>query len=393
MPRSTVLVRYRKNGSRRRRVLQSLAVKDLPAILAAHARLRAAGEESLLVTLVHTQGSTYRRPGARMLVLPGCQTIGTISGGCLEPQVARDAFAATRMQPRVLLAVENSADDDAWGPSSGCHGRLSLLAERIGPGASHSALDLLAQVRTSHRHEVLGHFFTRSADGALLPIAPLTDARWQSELATTRANAASRWVEHETTAAFLEVIAPPAHLLLCGAGNDAQPVARIAAELGWAVTVVDSRARLATVERFPTAEHVSADGPDAVPALLRPHSAAVLMSHRFSDDAATLGHLLGRDLPYIGLLGPRRRTERLLAHLREQGHDLSPARLAPIRSPIGLDLAADSPETIALSILAEIQSALAHRIPTPLHQRTGPLTLTNLPPAPTPAESPGRCAL
>jgi xanthine/CO dehydrogenase XdhC/CoxF family maturation factor len=366
-------------------------VKDLPAILAAHARLSAVGEESLLVTLVHTEGSTYRRPGARMLVLPGCQTLGTISGGCLEPQVARDAFAATRSNPRVLLTVENSADDDAWGPSSGCHGRLTLLAERILPVDIHSALAAYARVREHHTPEVVGHFFA-SLNGALTPIDPPLDPRWKAELETTRANAASRWVEHDSIAAFLEVIAPPPHLLLCGAGNDAQPVARIAAELGWSVTILDSRARLATADRFPTADHISASGPDAVPSLLRPHSVAVLMSHRFSDDAATLGHLLLHNLPYIGLLGPRRRTQRLLAHLREQGHDLSPARLAPIHSPIGLDLAADSPETIALSILAEIQAALAHRIPTPLHQRTGPLTLTDLPAAPAPAESPGHCS-
>jgi xanthine/CO dehydrogenase XdhC/CoxF family maturation factor len=367
-------------------------VKDLPAILAAHARLRAAGEESLLITLVHTQGSTYRRPGARMLVLPGCQTLGTISGGCLEPQVARDAFAATRSSPRVLLTVENSPDDDAWGPSSGCHGRLSLLAERIAPNESHPGLDLLTHVRTTHRPELLAHFFTRTPDGALTPTDASADPRWQTEIDTTRANAASRWVEHGALAAFLEVITPPPHLLLCGAGNDAQPVARIAAELGWSVSVVDSRARFAAHDRFPAADRVSADGPDALPALIRPHSAAVLMSHRFSDDAAALAHLLPHNLPYIGLLGPRRRTERLLAHLRDEGHDLSPARLAPLRSPIGLDLAANSPETIALSILAEIQATLAQRIPTPLHQRTGPLALTAPAPVPSPINS-SNCAL
>ena len=180
-------------------------MKDLPAILAAHARLRAAGEESLIVTLVHTEGSTYRRPGARMLVLPGCQTLGTISGGCLEPQVARDAFAATRNSPRVLLTVENSPDDDAWGPSSGCHGRLSLLAERIAPNDSHPALEALQTVRTTHRPELLAHFFARNADGALTPTDAPADPRWQTELDTTRANAAwNRRVSTATLNRFLE---------------------------------------------------------------------------------------------------------------------------------------------------------------------------------------------
>ncbi len=360
-------------------------MKDLPSILAAHHRLRAAGEETLLVTLVHTEGSTYRRAGARMLVLPGCQTLGTISGGCLEPQVARDAFAATRgssaAATRAVLTVDNSADEDSWGPASGCHGRLTLLAERFPATGPCPPLDMVAEVRRLQRAAVAGHFFARDAAGALAAVSPPTTARWAAEIATTLANAASRWVEHEAIAAFLEVIAPPPHLLLFGAGNDAQPVARMAAELGWAVTVVDSRARLATAERFPAAEVVSAAGPDALPDLLRAHSAAVLMSHRFADDATALAHLLPRSLPYIGLLGPRRRTQRLLDHLRAAGQEATAAQLAAVHSPIGLDLGSTSPETIALAIVAEIQATLAQRIPSPLHTRTGPL----LPPTTSPS--------
>lgn len=340
------------------------------------------------MTLVRTEGSTYRRPGARMLVLPGCQTIGTISGGCLEPQVAREAFEATRAggaAARAVLTIDNSADEDAWGPASGCHGRLTLLAERFAPGERCGPLEMLAEVRRTHRAAVRACYFEPGTSGEWAPARDFSDMpRWRAEIATTAANGASRWVEHEGVAGFLEVMAPPPHLLLFGAGNDAQPVARLAAELGWAVSVVDSRTRLATAERFPTAETVSAEGPDAVPPRLRAHTAAVLMSHRFADDAAALAHLLPRNLPYIGLLGPRRRTLRLLDHLRSLGDDATGAQLAAVRSPIGLDLGAASPETIALAIVAEIQAALAQRIPTPLHARTGPLAL----PAQLPAAAP-----
>ncbi len=363
-------------------------MKDLPAILAAYERMKAArggaGEETLLVTLVKTSGSTYRRAGARMLVMPGAGaagTVGTISGGCLEPQVARQAWEATRDRGgaegggRAVLEVDNSSEEETWGPASGCHGKLLLLAERSGDRGRHAVLEKIAQVREGDAVQVWPHFFRRCGESweAETP-AEAQLGEWREEIATTRENAASRWVERGDVAAFLECLCPPVHLVIAGAGNDAQPVARLALELGWQVSVVDTRARLATAERFPGARAVCVGGARALASVLRKRSVAVLMSHRFVDDAAALAELLPRRLPYVGLLGPRRRTERLLAFVREQGgagRTIDAAGLAAVRSPVGLDIGADSPETIALAIVAEIQAALAGRIATPLHQRVG----------------------
>jgi xanthine/CO dehydrogenase XdhC/CoxF family maturation factor len=352
-------------------------MKEIATLLAAADRLFTSGEEGVLVTLVHTKGSTYRRPGARMLVLPGNQTVGTISGGCLEPTVARQAWELTRATPRVAFLFESAPEDDAWGPASGCHGVLTLLAERISARERHPALDALAVVVRSHRPMVLRHDFVRSTQEALIPVQSHDPQNplWPHEVEITLANAASRWVEHGDAAAFLEYLAPPVHLLLCGGGDDAQPVARLAHELAWSVDLLDTRARLATRDRFPTAAAVTVGGAEKLSPLLHPHTAAVLMTHRFTDDLAFLEQLLNAQppLPYLGILGPRRRTERLLHELAARGCIPSPRQLKNLRSPIGLDLGASSPETIALSIIAEIQATLAARDAHPLSTRTGPI--------------------
>ena len=130
-------------------------MKDVVTLLGAAEKLYAAKDEGVLVTLVHTEGSTYRRPGARMLVFPGCRTVGTISGGCLEATVAKEAWSRTRTEPQTCFSFESAPEDDTWGAASGCHGILVLLAERITPGSRNTALELLAQVRETHRPRVL----------------------------------------------------------------------------------------------------------------------------------------------------------------------------------------------------------------------------------------------
>jgi xanthine/CO dehydrogenase XdhC/CoxF family maturation factor len=344
-------------------------MKDIAALLAAAERLRQSHEPAVLVTLVNTRGSTYRRPGARMLVLPGCRTTGTISGGCLEAMVARQAWDATRSGQRTVLEIESAPEDDQWGPASGCHGTLFLLAEPIAPGASHPALEALAQVHHGDCPALLVHEFTLGPSGELLPGA--------TRLEPSTSQPKSRWLQDARIAAFHELLTPPPHLLICGAGDDAQPLARIAAELAWRIDVLDSRARLATRERFPDAHRISTDGPAALPRLLRKNTAAVLMSHRFTDDADYLAQSLQHNLPYVGLLGPRQRAQRLLAEVAERtGLTPTPRQLQRVFSPIGLDIGSSNPESIALSIVAEIHATLAaggERNGAPLSHKVGPL--------------------
>jgi xanthine dehydrogenase accessory factor len=346
-----------RDGADRHYHKGSSNMSDIVTLLAATDRLHAAGEEGVLVTLVNAKGSTYRRPGARMLVLPGCRTVGTISGGCLD----------------------SAPEDDTWGPASGCHGLLYLLAEKLEPGERSDVLEQCRLVGASQRPSVHIHLLRLSAEGTLAANqskrndVDTMNRQSKREAAICLANAASRWVEWEGDAAFLEYLAPPTHLVVCGAGDDAQPLVTLATEMAWTVKVVDSRARLATRQRFPTANAVTSVDPATLASHLHPHSVVVLMTHRFADDLELLNGLFRSELStsYIGILGPRQRTDRLLAELAARGVVPSIPHLRALRSPIGLDVGASAPETIALSIVAEIQAHLTARDARPLSMRSG----------------------
>jgi xanthine/CO dehydrogenase XdhC/CoxF family maturation factor len=171
------------------------------------------------------------------------------------------------------------------------------------------------------------------------------------------------------------MVAPPPALFVFGAGDDAQPLVRLAKELGWHVTVADPRAAFATRERFPTGDrHVVAPA-EALVATLNPGSdaLAVVMTHHYVHDVPILRDLLTRPLAYVGLLGPKKRAEKILSDLAEKGTTISPEQRARLHAPVGLDLGADSPEQVALSMLAEMQAALTGRNGRPLRERTRPI--------------------
>jgi xanthine/CO dehydrogenase XdhC/CoxF family maturation factor len=338
-------------------------MNDLLALLDAAERLARTREEAVLVTLVHTEGSTYRRPGARMLVLPGCRTIGTISGGCLEPAVAREAWDLTRSGKRTVFTSDSGPEDETWGPASGCHGRLFLLAEPIAPNTTLPALNMLRRIFSGETPAAIIHEFHFQPDGRLLPAGTRLETPPPQSLG---------WHEEKNAAAFCEVIEPRPHLLICGAGDDARPLARLATELGWRVDILDSRGRLATPERFPSAHGVSAGGPAALASVFRQNTAVVLMSHRFTDDVEYIANL-PHPARYLGILGPRRRTERLLAELAARHAPIHESQLSHLFSPVGLDIGSAAPETIALAILAEIQAVLAARDGRSLSAKTGPI--------------------
>jgi xanthine/CO dehydrogenase XdhC/CoxF family maturation factor len=161
---------------------------------------------------------------------------------------------------------------------------------------------------------------------------------------------------------YRETIQPPHSLVVFGAGDDAQPLVRMAFELGWQVTVVDSRAAHATAARFPGAAVIVSPADATVRSVpLGPRTLAVVMTHRYRDDAALLPQLLPAPLAYLGLLGPRHRTQRLLAGIEGAGMTITAEMRKRLHAPVGLDLGGRTPETVALSILAEIQARLAGR--------------------------------
>jgi xanthine/CO dehydrogenase XdhC/CoxF family maturation factor len=315
----------------------------------------------------------------------------------LEVDVAKKAWWRTESGKPVLVTYDSrSADDDiAWGFGLGCNGVVRVLLERLGPG-TEDHLAFVAHCLQRGEPGVLCTVF--QADGEAAPVGArlflgadreaagtLTSAGFAAPLlADARRILASGLSETQTYVSpnegtaviFLEAILPPVPLVIFGGGHDAVPLARLAKEMGWNVTVVDTRAVRPHPERFPGANTVLACAPDAVAARvpLIERTVAVVMTHNYHDDGALLGTLLASPARYVGVLGPRRRTERLLADLAADGMVFDTEAVArKLHAPVGLDIGADNPAEIALSILAEIQATLAGRGGGSLSNRQGPI--------------------
>jgi xanthine/CO dehydrogenase XdhC/CoxF family maturation factor len=346
-----------------------------------------------LATVAAVEGSSYRRPGARLVLAPDGTRFGSISGGCLEEDLIlrlREVMAAG--PARTLLYDTTEENDLVWGVGLGCHGKVTLLLERhdgMPPGlafANDAAGGLrqdtvLASVYAAEDPALLGDRFALSADGRHWhPAGPEPFvARLRDSARDALARRTSAWDTFADLpgrpSVFFEYIAPPPRLVVLGAGDDARPLVRFAADLGWRVTVADPRTAFATPERFPAATGVVATPPSEIATRVAfdAHTFAVIMTHHYVHDLPLLRALLPLDLPYLGLLGPRKRAEKLLADLAAGGFHPTPAQRSTLHAPVGLDLGGDTPEAVALSMLAEMQSVLEGRDAAPLHRRTRPI--------------------
>ena len=336
-------------------------MSELDAILEGAAACRSRGEAYSLATVVAVRGSSYRRPGARLLVPASGAPIGLISGGCLEEEAARLAREALRLDAPVLVTVDHSAEgDELWGMGLGCRGVIDLLAEP--PALAAETLDALRGAR-----EGRATYLLTGLDG---------ERRVLSEQeADALGERAAMAVAHGRPTligdAVLDPILPPLHLVVCGAGPDAGPLVAAGVRLGWRVSVVDPRRSLLRTERFPGAALHDADPARAAEAVgAGEWTAVVLMSHDYLRDAAFLGGFVGRGLRYLGVLGPRDRTDRLLGELEVS---LTAADLGALHAPAGLDIGADGAEEVAAAIVAEILATLRGRRGTPLRDRPGPI--------------------
>lgn len=338
-------------------------MSELKQILELHKRASAAGEDLCLATVVGIEGSAYRRPGARMILTSSGQRAGTVSGGCLEGEIARKAWWLTANGP-ALQRYSSFFDDDGDMPYGlGCGGTVIVQLERGEPAAA--CLEALRRSVDERGASAIVAAVNAAAPGTILILREDHGVAWQREdralpLALARealASQASRAVD----GFFIEYVAPPPALWIFGAGDDAQPLVEFAAALGWHVTVADGRAQLVRPERFPLAAHTlslgnALGGPG-------PQDAAVIMTHSYEQDRETLRALLPVPIRYLGILGPRARTERLISEVAP-GLGLSPLDcLARLHTPVGLDLGGHSPAAIALSIAAELQAVLAGRSP------------------------------
>lgn len=378
-------------------------MRDVALIAGALADAASRGEAVVLATVVRTEGSTYRRPGARMLLRRDGGTVGAVSGGCLESDLAArvsDLLAAGR--PELVTYDTRSDEDLVWGLGLGCNGRVDVLLEPLAGESMVRATRVHALCRDLTVPAVLATVVaadagTRLGDRVLVTEsgAPIAhgldlDAAPPELVADAReALAAGRTVvrAYGTLEVVHEVVSPDLSLLVCGAGVDAVPLARLARGLGWRVTVVDHRPDHARADRFPGADVRHLDVEARAADLPRGCDAAVVMSHHYERDRAYVRALLDADVPYIGVLGPRRRTDRMMAVL-----GVSEADAARLHAPIGLDIGAETPDEIALAIVAEVQAVTSGRLGGSLRERPG--GIHDRTPTIVPAVEPGasRCA-
>ncbi|AXC09586.1 Xanthine and CO dehydrogenases maturation factor, XdhC/CoxF family [Acidisarcina polymorpha] len=354
--------------------------------------MRANREEGALATVIRVAGSSYRKPGARMMITRSGLRVGTVSGGCLEGEVSKKIWWLTEGGPAVKDYNTAYDDDSQANHGLGCDGVVSLLLERTSEASGVlEALRVAVEERTPSA--IVTVVSTDSADvpvGSRLIITssqdlpPATGISAELErlllpmaldvLESAQSSTASMTLAGKAFEVCGEYVAPPAALFVFGAGDDAQPLAKLAAEMGWEVSIADGRSNLSSQARFPTAQRVailSLDDPlKDLP--IAPGDAAVVLTHSYQQDFAILRHLLPLPLGYLGVLGPKRRTMRIVDEIaRLTGVDRREA-LGTLRSPVGLDLGAGSPEIIALSIIAEIQAALTQRSAAPLHLASSP---------------------
>ena len=355
-------------------------MKELAAILSAHGRQP--DKTAALATLVQTSGSTYRRPGARMFISQDGQPVGSISGGCLERDVIEKARGVMENGQSILLTYDTTPEEDVvFGAGLGCKGAVHILVEPARPGSSAARLIEFVGHLFQHRHSgavatvfrTSGLVQARPGDRLMLdPDGSVTgetgDAALQSKMLDAAREALPssrpRTVEIALPAGmaevFVEVIHAPVPLVIFGAGYDAAPLARLAKELGFHVTVADPRPAYAQADRFPEADAGVVLRPEEIVRLaLNEQTAVVVMSHNYLTDRAFLKELLPLPLRYLGLMGPKARARQMFKELREEGPGAGAAMTGQIYNPVGLDIGAESPEQIALAILAEIQAVIS----------------------------------
>jgi len=354
-------------------------MRELSEILAAFESL-APGDVGVLASVVFVSGSTYRRVGARLLVLPDDTLIGLLSGGCLEGDLIAHALEVREAgSPRLVQYDATAEDDIVWGLGLGCAGVVDVLLEPVAPGRP-GPLAWLAAWRSERGTGVLATALDPGQLGrrwALHPDGSIEGApgdEVHAALLQARGTGSSRRIATREGAVTVEVARPPRRLVLFGAGPDVVPVVRLAVRLGWNVEVVDHRPAHARPERFPGARVHLAPTEDAVTRVgVDPETFVLVMTHHYLVDRALLSELLPSPVPYIGLLGPRQRAEDLLAEVARMGVAFSADQRDRLHGPAGLDIGGDGPDAIALSLLAEVMAVAERRPGGPLRDRKGPI--------------------
>lgn len=370
-------------------------MRELQAIVETYEKIKDSDQKVALATVVKVNGSTYRRPGACMLITPDGNSVGTISGGCLEHDVIVRSQQVIATGEAVVVKYDTTFDEDIiWGLGLGCNGVVHILIECIELNHELNPLAFIAQCLHQQQTGILATIVSVEGQANLLdshlmlhPNRAVSSNIENIDLLQTvladahvaslerRSIIKSYSVAGSVIEVFINVIQPPVPLIIFGAGHDVSPIVQFAKALGWSVTVVDPRCSETSLARFQAADCVLPIRLEAVhqQVALNFQTIVLVMTHNYLYDSKLLQLLLPAPVRYVGVLGPKHRTDRLLQELRAEGRVYSATQLERLYSPVGIDIGADAPEEIALAIISEIQAVLTNRSGGFLKNRSAPI--------------------
>lgn len=363
-------------------------MKELNDIICAYNKAVLQNKQTALVTVVQVEGSSYRRPGARMLITEEGEITGAISGGCLEGDALRKAqFAMFQQQNKLEIYDTTDDEDNSLGIQLGCNGIVYILFEPIKNDDPNNPIRLLKKVAAQRKDAVLVTLFNPNKDlpqkGTLafinedesfFKLDEMKSSKQECKNVLTSKFSVVKNYEGSCTVLF-QFIPPSIKLVIVGAGNDAQPLVEMASLLGWNSIVVDGRPAYVTQQRFPKANKISITKPANILSAVKidEQTAVVLMTHNYNYDVAALEQLISTNCNYIGVLGPKKKLHKMFDELNEKGIVIDDDKLQNIYGPVGLDIGAETAEEIAVAIIAEIKAVLSKSAGNPLKEKIHPI--------------------
>lgn len=364
-------------------------MKDFKAVVNAYQKIDFAQRKAALATVVRVHGSSYRSPGARMLITDDGRWTGSISGGCLEGDALRKARQVMNDGKALTITYDTREESNQnLGISLGCNGVIDVLFEKIDPADKENPMLLFEKIIGQESPLALATVFSSPHIGKKWLVddedkkitgqgisEESVSLHLHSLFITKKSETQTLFIKGIEAEVFFEFIQPGVSLLIFGGGFDARPVSQLAKSLGWNVHVTDECVAHIAPTFFPEADKISLCHRDFIDRdfTITPYTACVLMSHNYEYDRDVLRKILKTETPYIGILGPRKRFDKMQDEFLKEGIVFSDNDLNRIHSPIGLDIGAEAPDEIAVSIVAEIQSKFAHRKAGFLKDLSGPI--------------------
>ncbi|MTI32880.1 XdhC family protein [Xanthovirga aplysinae] len=375
-------------------------MKEIQNIVELYDSLDLDKHQLALATVVKVIGSSYRQAGARMMIVDDGRWVGSISGGCLEGDALRRARKVMLNGKAEIITYDTREESNTEvGLALGCNGVIEVLIEPIDTNREINQISLLKSLLEFKSHGVLATVFrsdnpylVRIGERLLLnPDQELNSAHCSYKLQealeedikqvkiSRKPQLKPYYFPQGNIEVFFEIVLPPIQLMIFGAGFDAKPLTEYAKSLGWKVSISDECiAHLAPIN-FPSADQIILCKRSYVRKnfFVTPYTAVVLMSHNYKYDKEVLKQILPTQAGYIGILGPRKRTDKIFQELEEKGITFSEEQQNLIHSPIGLDIGASTPDEIALSIITEILAKFSHRSGGFLRNKKGPIHQRN----------------